>query len=120
MANQIPDELKPAYERPIDIKSIDDRMAKQLEFEKRMRRFTPRDFSNLGNNKPEKTGSKLDRLRKVGRTVLVMAGILAAGYGFTKIAPDDPKPIRPNVASYDYVGHGVQPNVNQDLKSEQK
>ncbi|MEX2007091.1 MAG: hypothetical protein WD877_02935 [Candidatus Saccharimonadales bacterium] len=73
-----PDELRPAYERPVDQSSIDQRMAAQLDWEG-SRRVAPRDVLSAEVIEPSTANVSKHRARKtaavVGAAVLSAVGI---------------------------------------------
>lgn len=71
----IPIELKPAYERPVDRASIDERMADQLAFENGSRTI-PVSGSGLEASDQSKPNAKGDKLKKAAALgAMVIAGV---------------------------------------------
>lgn len=102
--NKLPQELTPAYERPMDAESVDARMAAQLAFEDKARRG-PREL-DLSFVKPE-SEHRPDKERGVFKRALAVAALGATAVGFMLAVE----------RSYDYEKSIHQPPVPVEVGS---
>lgn len=75
-----PQELQPAYERPIDLASIDARMAEQIAFEGHGR-TSPREQAAVENRSKEPEALTAKRTNKAKRALAVGSAIVAGAVG---------------------------------------